>query len=122
VQFDATAAARLTVVLAGGAHSVGRLPRRILELAELRIDLEPWEPTDTVQYVSAALTRAGRTEPVFSDEAIHRLHDLCGGIPRRVNQLANLALLAGAGRQLTEIDVETVESAYHELGVVEAVA
>jgi hypothetical protein len=53
---------------------------------------------------------------------LHRLHDLCDGIPRRVNQLANLALLAGAGRKLTLIDTDTVDSVYHELGVIDAVA
>ena len=31
-------------------------------------------------------------------------------------------MLAAAGRELAEIDTDTVESAYHELGVVEAVA
>jgi type II secretory pathway predicted ATPase ExeA len=113
---------RLTIVLAADSHTAGRLSPRLLELAELRIDLEPWEPADTVQYVSTALEHAGRTTPVFTDEALYHLHDLCSGIPRRVNQLANFALLAGAGRKLTEIDLETIDGAYHELAVVEAVA
>jgi general secretion pathway protein A len=75
-----------------------------------------------VQYVSTALEHAGRATPVFTDEALYHLHDLCGGIPRRVNQLANFALLAGAGRKMAEIDLETIDGAYHELAVVEAVA
>jgi hypothetical protein len=32
--------------------------------------------------------------------------------------LADLALLAAAGRELPQVDAEVVESAYHELGVV----
>jgi type II secretory pathway predicted ATPase ExeA len=52
---------------------------------------------------------------VFADEALVRLHELCDGIPRRINHLANLSLLAGAGQRAEQIDAETVESAFHEL-------
>lgn len=121
-QFDPGASSRLTIVLAATLQNLHRIPARVLELADLRIDLDPWEPGDTVQFVSTALEQAGRTQSVFSEEALYRLHDLCGGVPRRVTQLANLALMAGAGRGLAQIDVDTVESAYHELGVIEAVA
>lgn len=121
-QFDSTSTGRLTVVLAANENAVGRLTPRLLELADLRIDLDPWEPADTVQYVTAALTQAGAASAIFTDEALHRLHDLSDGMPRRVNQLANLALLAGAGRGLKQIDVELVDSTYQELGVIQAVA
>ena len=93
-----------------------------MEIADLRIDIESWEQADTVQYITAALTRAGRSTSTFTEEAMHRLHDLCGGIPRRVNQLANLAMLAAAGLKLPLVDTDTVDGAYHELGVVHAVA
>ena len=115
-------AARLTIVLAATGFPSVRLPHRLVELAELRCDLDPWEPADTVGHVTMALDQAGSSKPIFTDEAIEHLHDLSGGVPRHVNRLANLALLAGAGRKLSQIDVETVESAYHELGVVDAVA
>ena len=35
---------------------------------------------------------------------------------------STVALLAGAGRGLKEIDVELVDSTYQELGVIQAVA
>jgi hypothetical protein len=47
-----------------------------------------------------------------------RIHELSDGIPRRVKQLAELALLAAAGQELRMIDAETVEGAYYELGIV----
>ena len=50
--------------------------------------------------------------------AVARLHELSGGIPRRITQLADLSLVAGAGEQLAEIDADVVEAVYHELGVV----
>jgi type II secretory pathway predicted ATPase ExeA len=110
---------RLTIVLAGQEPRIGRIGQELLELAELRIDLEPWEEPDTDHYLRTLLAKAGRETPVFSPMAITRLHDLTQGIPRRINQLADLALLAGADRKLAEIDVDTIDSIWHELGAVE---
>jgi type II secretory pathway predicted ATPase ExeA len=90
-----------------------------LERSELRIDLEPWAAGDTENYLKASLARAGREAPLFDPTAVARLHQLGEGIPRRISQLADLALLAGAGQNLRQIDEATVESVYHELGVVE---
>jgi general secretion pathway protein A len=121
-QHDCSPSARLSIVLASTSGAVGQMLPRLLELAELRIDIEPWEPSDTIEYINTALEYAGRSTPAFTDEAMHQLHDLCHGIPRQVNQMANLALLAGAGRKLSQIDTHTVESVYHELSTVEAAA
>jgi hypothetical protein len=46
-----------------------------------------------------------------------RLQDLSFGIPRRVNQLADLSLLAAAGEGLRLVDAATVEAVCHELGI-----
>ncbi|MGA2798348.1 MAG: AAA family ATPase [Thermoguttaceae bacterium] len=108
---------RLTLILAGRREKIGRLGDRLLELAELRIDLEPWNQTDTANYLNTSLTHAGSKSPVFSESAIDRLHDLTHGIPRRAAQLADLSLLAGAGANLPQIDADVVESVYHELAV-----
>jgi general secretion pathway protein A len=117
-QVDGSASARLTVVLALASDQVPGLGQRLLELAELRIDLEPWSQEETIAYVRNALEKSGSTRPIFSDAALQRLHELSEGIPRRVKQLADLALLAGAGQQLVQIDPDTVDAATHELGVV----
>ena len=109
----------LTLVLAGRPDGVGQLGDSLLERVELRIDLTPWEQTDTENFLTSSLTQAGGKSPIFAPPAITRLHELGGGIPRRIAQLADLALLAGAGRRLHEIDAETVESVYQELGVIE---
>jgi hypothetical protein len=64
-----------------------------------------------------ALAKAGRHESAFDAPAVERLYELAGGVPRRVRQLAELALLAGAGQQLGCVGPDTVESVYHELSV-----
>jgi type II secretory pathway predicted ATPase ExeA len=114
---DLTPESRLTIILAGRRERIARLGEPLLDLAELRIDVEPWEQADTESYIEASLARAGRHEPVFDPKAVARLQELTGGVPRRVSRLADLALLAGAGRDLQQIDAEVVEAVHQELGV-----
>jgi len=119
-QHDHSPAARLTIVLAGQRERMSRIGDRLLELAELRIDLDPWERADTEAFLSSSLAQAGRQSSVFADPAVARLHELSRGIPRRVSRLADLALVAAAGEELQQIDAEVVESVFHELSVIEA--
>ena len=46
---------------------------------------------------------------------LDRLYQLTRGVPRRVSQLADLALLAGAGTGRASIDADTVDAAWQEL-------
>lgn len=116
-QLDLSRDAQLTVVMTASPERVTELSPRLMELSELRIDLESWDEEDTADFLTASLRRVGRDEPAFSDAAIARLHQLSGGIPRRVRQLADWALMAGAGQQQQQIDAHTVEAVFEELGV-----
>jgi len=108
---------RLTLVLAGQSRRTERLGKRLLEVAELRVDLQTWDEHDTAAYLEYVLAAAGRYEAVFKPEAIVELHVLSGGVPRRLKQLADLTLAAGAGQHLDVIDADTVVSVYQELAV-----
>ena len=109
--------ARLTIIVAARPGRVNKLGSRILELAELRVELDAWEPVDTQSYVESALKLAGGAVGAFEPEAVRRLHELAHGVPRRVNQLADLALLAAAGRKLPHVDADTVAVVSEELAV-----
>ncbi|HEV3023486.1 MAG TPA: AAA family ATPase [Pirellulales bacterium] len=117
-QLDASNQSGPTIVLSAQAERLHRLGNRLVEISDLRIDLEGWEADDTAAFVKKALSEAGRSTPVFSEPALRRLHELSGGIPRRVKQLADLALLAGAGDSLAQIEVDCVDSVCRELGAV----
>jgi type II secretory pathway predicted ATPase ExeA len=112
----------LTVVLAGRSNRTSAMGPQLLELAELRIDLAPWELADTESYLQSGLRRAGGKDSIFSTEALLRLHELSAGAVRRVALLADLALLAAAGGRLPAVDAYTVEAVYDELGVADALA
>lgn len=112
---DASPENRTTLLLASRPENVRKLGGRLLELAALRIDLSPWDAEETSGFVSQTLQKAGRKQPAFGAEALERLYQLSRGIPRRVTQLADLALLAGAGTGKPSIDAETVDAAWQEL-------
>ncbi len=118
-QADLSPSSRLTLVLACRPDRVERLGQTLLEMAALRIDLQPWEQADTHAYLNHSLDKAGCRTSVFEEEAVGRIHELARGVPRRVSQLADLALAAGAGGRLESIDAGTVDSVYRELGVIE---
>ena len=115
VQVDPSLDSRVTVIVTSTGHRGEKLDHRLLDLAELRVELGCWQESETSDYLSHCLSEAGRTEPVFDDGATNRLHELCEGIPRQINQLAHLVLLAGAGQESTSVNEAIVESVYQEL-------
>ncbi len=82
------------------------------------MDLEGWDLDDTAAFIKMSLSAAGRSTPIFSEAAVRRMQELTGGVPRRVKQLADLALLGGAGANLAQVEPDLVESVFQELGVV----
>jgi type II secretory pathway predicted ATPase ExeA len=111
------AGAPLVIVATARAETAGRISPRILEQAALRIDLNPWNESETSDYLASSLTRAGRVQPAFDAAATRRLFELSGGAPRKVNQLAQLALVAGAGQKLVQVDEATIEAVEEELSM-----
>ena len=120
VHCEATAESRLTVVLAAQSDRVSELGGQLLGRVELRIDLSPWDLTDTHNYLTHCLARAGRPQSAFDEEAVMRIHELSAGIVRRIALLADLGLLAAAGGRLSIVDAHTIETVFDELGVMES--
>jgi type II secretory pathway predicted ATPase ExeA len=70
----------------------------------MRAHLGPFTEENTTDYIRHRLTTAGASGDLFTPKAYELAHDLSGGIPRRINNICNLALLLGASRQLDEVD------------------
>lgn len=111
-------AAPCTLIVAARPQTLNRLPSRLLEHVCLRIDLAPLSGEETARYVHAALAAAGRSQQVFREDALRRLHELSGGWPRKIDRLAELALVAGASQHLAQIDADTIDAVHQELCVV----
>ena len=114
-RLDATPDARWTILLAADRQQASRWNESLRELVDLRIDLEPWNQTDTIGYVQTTLVEAGRFDPLFNDDALAAIFELTGGVPRRVVRLADLALVAGAAAHVERIDAGMIHAASGEM-------
>ena len=87
---------------------------------KLRYRLTGLEPGETREYIYYRLLkargRAGGPAPVFSEDAIARLHGLARGIPRAINALAGTCLSLAGARNQTRIDAAIVAAAAKWLG------
>ncbi|MCX7793278.1 MAG: AAA family ATPase [Thermodesulfovibrionales bacterium] len=79
----------------------------------------PLTEEEVKEYINFRLLKAGRREPLFTDEAIKRIYLYSGGIPRVINNIANASLIEGMGREAFMIDHEIVEAAARELELIE---
>lgn len=69
-------------------------------------------------YITHRLTRAGwKGNPSFTADAHEALYRFSGGVPRRINLLANRALLYGALERLDRIDAAAVEAVIDDMAV-----
>jgi general secretion pathway protein A len=115
VQLPAAQTGNLTMVLTGNASQSQRLSRRLLDLVDLRIDLEPWDEEDTTGYVQQALVAAGAEQPIFTDSALDEIYRLTQGVPRLVNRLADFSLVVGSSAGVEQIDTDIITAAYEAI-------
>jgi type II secretory pathway predicted ATPase ExeA len=106
------AGAWLAAVLCVGPAAYHRLGDELLERVDLQIELAPWSEPEMAGYVQHALVDAGADRPVFEDEALSAMYLLTDGLPRRVNRLAEHALLVGAAEHRETVDAALVEAAH----------
>src|ERR1700704_756143 len=71
-----------------------------------RYQLAPMGLAESAQYLRHHLALVGRTDPLFADDAISRLHKVSLGLPRALNNAAIAALIAAAtaGKALVDDD------------------
>lgn len=114
-QLSAGGRAGLTLIVGIRSQRSPETARVLRDMSDLRIDLPPFDREQTRQYVEALLARAGAQRPFFADSAFDRLYDETQGVPREINRLCELSLLAGMAEQATSIDDPLVAAAAEEL-------
>ncbi|MDP2212197.1 MAG: AAA family ATPase [Candidatus Aquicultor sp.] len=70
---------------------------------------------ETAGYIRHYLSLCGRSDPLFSDDAIALIHSSSAGIPRRINNLAVQSLTAGFLEQKGIIDESSAKRAVAEM-------
>ena len=81
----------------------------------MRYRIAPMDLAESVQYLRHHLALVGRTEPLFADDAVARLHQLSRGLPRTLNNAAIAALVAAAGAGKSLVDDACAKKAVAEL-------
>jgi type II secretory pathway predicted ATPase ExeA len=70
---------------------------------------------ETQSYVQHHLALAGRSDTLFSDDAIGLIHDTARGLPRLINNLAVAALIATFAQKKTIVDESAARAAVAEI-------
>jgi type II secretory pathway predicted ATPase ExeA len=70
----------------------------------LHYHLNPLMPEEVMEYLDFRLEAAGGSPGLFTPDAVQRIHELSGGVPRKINSLATHALLVAYGCDTALID------------------
>lgn len=81
----------------------------------VRYHMTGMTPEETAGYIRHHLAIAGRSDPLFSDDAMALIHDTARGYPRAVNNLAVQALLATYTADKTIVDESATRAAIAEV-------
>jgi type II secretory pathway predicted ATPase ExeA len=81
----------------------------------LRYAMTGMRPEETNSYIKHHLQLAGRSDTLFSDDAIALIHQGSRGMPRAVNNLAIQSLVAAYATQKTIVDQSSARAALTEV-------
>lgn len=109
-----------SLILLGDRLLLSRLSRlpRFDERLSIRAMLQPLSPDETARYIRFRMEVSGARNAIFEAEALAEIAELSEGIPRRINRLADLALLVGYADGRSHLTAEDVSSVSEELTTV----
>lgn len=101
----------LTLLLMGQPELKQKVDKNIQleQRISIKCHLEGLNAEGTKNYIYHRLEVANLKEPIFTKEAISSIHKHAGGIPRRINRLCDLCLLAGFAKKVKKIDEDIVK-------------
>jgi type II secretory pathway predicted ATPase ExeA len=116
---DMDSASPLACVLIGQPTLKRKMKLGILAALDQRIAVRytmgGLTPTETASYIGHHLKLAGRSDPLFSDDATILIHDTSRGHPRMINNLAVHALLAAFTEGKALVDESSARTAVAEI-------
>jgi general secretion pathway protein A len=106
----------LTLILMGQPELrdvVGMTPQFEQRIA-IRYHLTRLTFDETVKYIGFRLKRAGLVKSVFTTEAIEKIYNYSDGIPRKINNICDMALLVGWSVKASQIDSKIIANLIDE--------
>ena len=105
----------LTIVFAVEKELLGKVSRSLIDRVELQVELPAWDFMQTAEFLLWSTQQLGRKDPIFTESAVRSIHQRSGGVARKIIQLTDLALVAGAVAQARFIDADCIEQVMYEL-------
>ncbi|MCA9022697.1 MAG: AAA family ATPase [Planctomycetaceae bacterium] len=87
----------------------------LARISDLSIELDRFDQETTEDYITSRLNWSGCQTSLFSDAAFQEIQSVSQGIPEKINQICDLALLAGFEQNLSTIDADVVNRVCHEI-------
>jgi type II secretory pathway predicted ATPase ExeA len=114
----------MMLLLVGGPELLLRLSPGLLDRISARCLVGPLTESESLLYVHGRLAWAGASDPpaLFSPEVVAALHRAGDGLPRRLNRLADLALLVAYAEGDPRPGAHAVQVATRELDAAEFAA
>ena len=114
LNFDTNGSPDLGLLIVGGPDVWLTLPPSLADRLAARALLGPLTRSESSAYLLGRLAAAGAREPLLDAHALADLHRAADGLPRRLNRLADLALLIAYAEGLDRPDARAVEIAARE--------
>jgi type II secretory pathway predicted ATPase ExeA len=115
---DLDTGAPFATILLGQPTLAAKMRLGVLAALEQRItvrhQMTGMTADETAGYIRHHLTLVGRSDPIFTDDAISLIHTNSRGKPRSVNNLAIAALIAARAQDKTLVDEASARSAITE--------
>jgi general secretion pathway protein A len=74
----------------------------------IRYHLNPLNSDNTGRYIAFRLEKAGRTNAIFTTAAMEEIYSYSEGVPRKINNICDLALLIGFSMKVEKIGVDII--------------
>lgn len=107
----------LTLILLGQPElreKINNLPQFKQRFA-IRYHLKALTEEEMGEYIQHRLKMAGAQETIFSDEVYKEIYRFSGGIPRRINNICDMALLVSSAERLDEINPDIIRAVAEDL-------
>jgi len=111
------------VLLLAQTHFAAHLNLHIHEALRQRIvvhyEFTGLTKSEVEQYISSLLSSAGAQGPIFTQDALEAIAASSQGLPRKVNLIAEKALILGASLKAQAIDSEVIQKVQQDLAPLE---
>lgn len=109
----------ITLILMGQPELAEKIKKnkQFSQRIALGYNLNPLDENDAGHYISHRLKISGCHKELFSSSAMKPIYNNSGGIPRRINQICDMCLMAGFNSQAEIIGEDIVNEAVESIGV-----